>query len=127
LLLSILFIACRFGPATADIIVHNSSDYDVTNISIGYYHETKGAQNAAIDLLPKGEERGVTVEMRDTYPLQTFVQFISLEYYINDIKFDVNNEIGAHEDDDGDKHTNAVIGTDLNAKIIITNDGYKVD
>lgn len=112
---AVLFFDCILEPSVQDITIRNASDNDVLNISLTYYHGTKGEQVKHIDALRSGDVKTLSVVTQDA-ALQTMVTSVSIEYYMNGIKFDSNNALGDVK--------YGSIGAGLDTEFIIENQGY---
>jgi hypothetical protein len=117
-----LLFSCLLEPSISDITVHNSSDNDILNISLTYHHGTKGKQVVQIDILQSGDTKTLSVITQDK-ALQTMETSVAIEYYINGIKFDSYNAIA---DDYGYAQIYGGIGSGLDTKFTIKNEGYMV-
>jgi len=125
----VFFSSCNIlnpGPRFANIIIDNVSDFDIINISLTYHHGTMGEQIERIDILPNGEMQTITV-ITQHGGLGLFVTSVRIEYYIYDIKFDVNNEENADINYDGNIITRAQIFSGSSTKFIIKNEYYIVE
>ena len=124
-ILMVLIAGCIFGPSIQNITIHNASDYIVTNITLKYYH-AKGERIESVDILQLGEIKTLSVVTQDL-AIQTMTTGVEIEYYINGVKFDVNNEENSYKDQYGNIYTKALIGAGLDTKFIIKNDRYIVE
>jgi hypothetical protein len=119
--------ACAFED-DAKITIENTSDYEVKNITVIYFHGQNGKQVKSIDLLKQNEIKSFDIEMQNpAVIMNTFTSHVSIEYYINDQKYDVSNEENVNIDDTGKPYTNAFIGGGNNVAFTIGNNSYIVD
>ena len=115
------------NPIIRDIIVLNSSDYDVENLSFTYFHGTTGEQIVHIELLRSGEERTLSVETQEAR-FASAVTSVFIEYHINGVKRDGNNERDVFRDEYGNIISGeGRLGPGLNSRFVIFNEYHTVE
>ena len=122
----LLFFNCiSFGSDIPNITVINNSDFDVHNITLTHSHLID-KKTINIELLNHGESITISVILQDR-AIQTYMSGVDIEYYINGIRFDINNDENVLFDSDNKPYSSLSIGSEWNIKFIIMNDSYRAE
>jgi hypothetical protein len=91
--LAVVLGSCTAFSQTGKFTVENKSEYDVTGITFTYEHAQQGEKTVTLERLRPGESRDYTVAI--AYPQfdgGMEVSHLSIEYYLEGEKYDVQNE-----------------------------------
>jgi len=93
-----LFFSCNLIPQVAVLIIKNSSGNEVKDITISYIHAGKDQmQTVKVDRLPNNGSKTLNLELTSpSFAIGAGVVTVQgeIEYYINDIKFNMDNGDG---------------------------------